>query len=85
MCIQTCALFLVGVKNIQVGLIKSGMWMQKNPNLDLSLASLDIHDSGGEGGSGVGTSSRRLSSSIEQASCSIFVDEMKMRWICMRP
>ena len=49
--------------------------MQKNPNLDLSLASLDIHDSGGEGGSGVGTSSRRLSSSIEQASCSIFEDD----------
>lgn len=29
MCIQPYTLFLVGVKNIQVALMKNGMWMQK--------------------------------------------------------
>ena len=43
--------------------------------MGLSLAALDIHDVDSASGSGVGSSSRRFSSSIEQASCSIFEDD----------
>jgi hypothetical protein len=45
------------------------------PNLELSLASLDI--GGDASGSGVASSSNPISISTEQASCSIFVDDDK--------
>jgi hypothetical protein len=67
-CIQTYALFLVVLENIQVGLIKTGMWMK-----NALLATLDI---GGYAiGSGAASYSNPCSSSAEQASCSIFVDD----------
>ena len=65
MCIQTYALCLARVKNIQVGLIESGMWMQ--------IAALDI--CGDATGIGAASSSNPRSSFVEQASCSIFVNE----------
>ena len=47
----------------------------ENPDLDISLAALDIEDGGGGSGSGGASSSRQFSSSIEQASYSIFEDD----------
>ena len=47
----------------------------ENPDLDISLATLDIKDGGGGSGSGGPSSSKQLPSSIEQASYSIFEDD----------
>ena len=47
----------------------------ENPDLDISLATLDIEDGGGGSGSGGASSSKQFSSSIEQASYSIFEDD----------
>ena len=74
MCIQTCALCLVGVKNIQVALIKNGILRLENPDLDLSLAALDINvGTSGASGSRIGSSTPRATI-VGQASCSIFDD-----------
>ena len=45
------------------------------PDLDLSLAALDVGDDATTSGSGTASFTRPLSSSAEQASCSIFYDE----------
>ena len=45
------------------------------PDLDLSLAALDVGDDSITSGTGIASSSRPLSSSAEKASCSIFYDE----------
>jgi hypothetical protein len=45
------------------------------PNLELSLASLDIGDDATTTGSGIASSSHPCSSFVEHASCSIFNDE----------
>jgi hypothetical protein len=47
----------------------------KNPDLELSLAALDIVDDASGSGIQVASSSHRGSSSAEYASCSIFYDE----------
>ena len=45
----------------------------ENPDMDISLSTLNIEDSGG--GSGGASSSKQFPSSIEQASYSIFEDD----------
>ena len=45
------------------------------PDLDLSLAALDVGDDAIASGTGIASSSRPLPISVERASCSIFDDK----------